>query len=182
MATARARSWRGRGCESSRSGWELRGSAKVAVVQAADFWNLHDPASGGELDGPGIGCVLVEREVGARLMVIDEVTSQDLTQVSFAQDEDVVETLAADRTDQALGERILPGAVRRCENFLDPHPLHAVAELLAIDLVTVAQEVGRRGVVRERVHDLLGCPEGGGVLGDVEVEDAAAMMGEHDED
>jgi hypothetical protein len=67
-------------------------------------------------------------------------------------------------------------------NFLDLHPLHAVAELLAIDLVTVAQEVGRRGVVRERVHDLLGGPEGGRVLGDVEVDDAAAMVGKHDED
>jgi hypothetical protein len=89
--------------------------------------------------------------------------------VSFAEDKDVIETLAAARTDQALGERILPGAVWRRENFLDLHPLHAVAERLAIDLVTVAQEVGRRGVVRERGDDLLGGPEGGGVLGDVEV-------------
>ena len=163
-------------------GWGLRGPAEVAVVQAADFWNLHDLARRGALDGPEVGCVLVEREMGARLMVISEVTGQDSTQVSFAEDKNVVETLAADRTDQALGERILPGAVWRRENFLDLHPLHAVAELLAIDLVTVAQEVGRRGVVRERVHDLLGGPEGGGMLGDVEVDDAPAMVGEHDED
>ena len=120
--------------------------------------------------------------MGARWMVIIEVTRQDSTQVSFAEDKDVVETLAADRTDQALGERILPGAVWRRENFLDLHPLHAVAELMAIDLVTVAQEVGRRGVVRERVHDLLGGPGGGGVLGDVEVDDPPAMVGKHDED
>jgi hypothetical protein len=72
--------------------------------------------------------------------------------------------------------------VWRRENFLDLHPLHAVAERLAIDLVTLAQEVGRRGVVRERVYDLLSVPESGGVLGDVEVDDAAAMVGEHDED
>ena len=92
--------------------------------------------------------------MGARLMVIDEVVGQDSTQVSFAKDKSVVEALAADRTDQALGERILPGAVWRRENFLDLHTLHAVAEVRAIDLVTVAQEVGRRGV-RECVHDLL---------------------------
>ena len=53
-----------------------------------------------------------------------------------------------------------------------------MAELLAIDLVTVAQEVGRRGVVRERGDDLLRRPDGGGVLGDVEVDDAPAMVGE----
>jgi hypothetical protein len=125
-----------------RTGWGLRGSTEVAVVQAADFWNLHDPASCGQLDRPGIGCVLVEREVGARL----------------------------------------PGAVWRRENFLDLHALDAMAELLAIDLVTVAQEVGRRGVVRERVHDLLRSPESGRMFSDVEVDDAPAMVGEPDED
>ena len=72
------------------------------MVQAADFWNLHDLARRGELDRPEVGCVLVERETGARLVVIIEVTGQDSTQVSFAENKDVIETLAADRTDQAL--------------------------------------------------------------------------------
>jgi hypothetical protein len=41
----------------------------------------------------------------------------------------------------------------RCRaNFVDPHALHAVAKLLAIHVVTVAQEIGGRGVVRERVR------------------------------
>jgi len=102
--------------------------------------------------------------------------------VSFAENENVIQTLAPDRTDEALGERILPGAVRRREDFGDPHALHSVPKLLAVDLVTVAQEIGRRGVVRESVHDLLGGPVGGGVLGHVEVDDAPAMVGEHDED
>jgi Beta-lactamase len=43
----------------------LRGLAEVAVVQAADFWNLHDRARRGELDRPAVGCVLVECEMGA---------------------------------------------------------------------------------------------------------------------
>jgi len=94
----------------------------------------------------------------------------------------VIQTLAPDRTDEALGERILPRAVRRCEDFVDPHALHSVPKLLAVDLVTVAQEIGRRGLVREGVHELLGGPVGGGVLGHVEVDDAPAMVGEHDED
>jgi hypothetical protein len=71
--------------------------------------------------------------------------------------------------------------VRRRKNFLDPHALHAAAKLFAIHLVTVAQEVGRRGVVGERSDDLLGGPGGGRMFGDVEVDDAPAVMGEHDE-
>ena len=71
--------------------------------------------------------------------------------------------------------------MRRREDFLDLHALHSVPKVLAVDLVTVAQEVGGRGVVRERLHDLLGGPVGGGVLGHVEVDDASAMVREHDE-
>jgi hypothetical protein len=67
-----------------RIDWGLRGLAEVAVVQAADFWNLHDLARRGELDRPRVGCVLVEREVRARLVVIGEVVGQDSAQVSFA--------------------------------------------------------------------------------------------------
>ena len=152
------------------------------MVQAADFWNLHDPASCGQLDRPGIRCVLVEREVGARLMVIDKVASQDSTQMSFPQDEDMVETVAPDRADQALGERILPRAVRRREDFVDAHAFHAVSKLLAIHLVTVAQEIGWRGVVREGGDDLLRGPDGGGMLGDVEVDDPPAIVGKNYED
>jgi hypothetical protein len=48
--------------------------------------------------------------MGARFVVIGEVPAQDSTQVSFVEDNNVVEALAPDRTDQALGERILPGA------------------------------------------------------------------------
>ncbi len=70
----------------------------------------------------------------------------------------------------------------RRENFLDPHALHAVAKLLAIHLVTVAQEIGGRGVVRKRGDDLLRGPDGGGMLGDVEVDDPPAMVGKHNED
>jgi hypothetical protein len=79
------------------------------VVQAADFWKLHDLARRGELDGPELGCILVEREVCARLMVIGEVAGQDAAQVSLAEDENVIQTFASDRTDQALRVRVLPG-------------------------------------------------------------------------
>jgi hypothetical protein len=158
----------------------LRGLAEVAVVQAADFWKLHDRARRGELDEPELGCILVEREVCARLMVIGEVAGQDASQVSLAKDENVIQTFASDRTDQALRERVLPGAVRCRQDFIDLHTLHSVAKLLAIHLVTIVEEIGGRGVVRERVHDLLGGPSRGGILGDVEVNDMPAVVGEHD--
>ncbi|HEU4368119.1 MAG TPA: hypothetical protein VFV05_07840 [Methylomirabilota bacterium] len=54
-------------------------------------------------------------------------------------------------------------------------------ELLTVDLVTIPEEIGRRGLVRKGVHDLLSGPAGGVVLGHVEVDDAPAVVGEHKE-
>jgi hypothetical protein len=49
-----------------RAGGELGGLAEVAVVQAADFWNLHNLARCGKRDRPEVGRVLVNREMGVR--------------------------------------------------------------------------------------------------------------------
>ena len=54
--------------------------------------------------------------------------------------------------------------------------LHDRAHLRPLDWPPI------RGVVREGVHDLLGRPVCGGVLGHVEVDHTPAMVGEHDED
>jgi len=56
-----------------------------------------------------------------------------------------------------------------------------VSKLLAVDVVTIAEEIGRRGLVREGVDYLLSGPAGGGMLGHVEVDDAPTMVSEHDE-
>jgi hypothetical protein len=57
-----------------------------------------------------------------------------------------------------------------------------MAKLSSVDLVAIAEEVGRDGVVREGVYNLLGGPVGGGVLRHIEVDDTPAIVGEHDED
>src|SRR2546426_135455 len=92
--------------------------------------------------------------------------------MAFTQNEDMVQTLPPDRADEPLREGILPRAVGRREDFADPHALDASSKRLPVDAVAIAEEVGRRGVVRERVEELLGGPGGGGMLGDAEVEDA----------
>jgi hypothetical protein len=51
-----------------------------------------------------------------------------------------------------------------------------------VDRVAIAEEIGRGGIVGEGVHDLLGSPSSARVLGHVEVEDASAIVGQHDED
>jgi hypothetical protein len=70
--------------------------------------------------------------VSARPVIVREVARQGTAQVPFAEDEDVIQTLASDRSDEPLGERILPWAVRRCQDFTDAHAIHAFAERMAV--------------------------------------------------
>jgi len=58
------------------AGARLRRLADVAVMQATDFGNLHDPARRGELDGPDVRRILVEREMRARPVIVGEVCVQ----------------------------------------------------------------------------------------------------------
>ena len=102
--------------------------------------------------------------------------------MSFAENENVIQTLAPDRTEEALRERVLPRAVGRRQDLIDPHAPHSLSERVSVDLIAIAEEIGGSGVVGERLNELLGGPSSGGMLGDVEVEDAAAVVGEHDED
>jgi len=78
-------------------------------MQAADLRDLDDPTCARRLRPPRDRGVLVEGEVRAPQVVVGEVVAQMAPKSAFVPDDDVVETLAADRADQALDERILPG-------------------------------------------------------------------------
>ena len=104
------------------AGAGLRRLADVAVMQATDFGNFHDPARLRKLDGPAVGRILVEREMRASPVIVGEVAGQDAAQVAFAENQNVIQTLAADRADEPLREGILPRAVRSREDCLDRMP------------------------------------------------------------
>jgi hypothetical protein len=86
-------------------GGGLRGLADVAVVQAADFGKLHDPAGRGELDRPGVWSILAEREMGPRVMVVGEVSGQDTAELSLTEDEHVIQALTPNRADEPWDAR-----------------------------------------------------------------------------
>ena len=65
--------------------------------QAADFGELHDLPRCGRRDGPEVGCILVQGEMGARLVVVAEVPGQDAVEVSLAEDQHVIQAFAPDR-------------------------------------------------------------------------------------
>src|SRR5438034_7242611 len=72
--------------------------------------------------------ILVEREVSTSPVVVREVASQGAAQVPFAEDEDVIQTLAPDRADEPLREGVLPRAVGRRQDLIDSHAPHSLSE------------------------------------------------------
>src|SRR5262249_56973640 len=111
---------------------------------------------------------------------VRQVWGWDLVQVALVQNEDGIEALVPHGADEAFRKRMLPRTPRRREDFSDARALDTMSKRLAVD--SVAEKVGWRGVVREGLHDLLGRPLRGGMLGDVEVDGAPPLVGQHDRD
>jgi hypothetical protein len=68
----------------------------------------------------GVGAILVERQMRAGALVVFDVRGQDATQMALVEDYDVIQTLAADRTDHALDVSVLPGRAWCRDDFRDP--------------------------------------------------------------
>ena len=100
----------------------------VSMVEATDFAERHDPAGRRSLDAPPVGRVLVEREMRSCAVIVREVRGQDATQVAFAQPEDMLKALAADRANEPFHEQTLPGALGGREALPNRHAIHALPE------------------------------------------------------
>ena len=55
------------------------------------------------------------------IMIIFEIGTKNVFQVSFVQDNDVVRALSPDRADHSFNKRVFPRAVRGREHFFDTH-------------------------------------------------------------
>jgi hypothetical protein len=52
--------------------------------------------------------IFAQRSVRSGLIIVGGVFAQDPAQVRFAQDDNMVDTLVTDRSDQSFGEAVLP--------------------------------------------------------------------------
>ena len=84
----------------------LRGPSDVAVMQAPGLGNRDDRAELRRLNRPPVGCILVEREVSARPVIVREVRGEDASQMPLAENDDMVQALAPNRADDSLREGI----------------------------------------------------------------------------
>ena len=89
------------------------------VMQAAEVRDLDDRAAGRWLACPWHGCILVEREVRAPVVIIGDIALQVALQRALVQHNDMIEALASKGANHALDVRILPGRPRCRQHFFD---------------------------------------------------------------
>ncbi len=83
-------------------------------------------------------------------MIIVNVFAQDSPQVPLVEDDHVVETLQADRSDYPFDERILPRGARWRKDLLDAETLDATVEVPTVDLISIPQQITEAPCPMER--------------------------------
>src|SRR5262245_60469398 len=91
----------------------------------------------------------------------------------------MVQTFTANRTDDAFDVSLLPRRSRSAEHFFDIHYRDLVVELLAIDPISISQQISRRGIKRKGFEQLLRRPLSRWMSCDVEVHDASSIVCEN---
>ena len=105
-------------------------------------------------------------------MIIREVTLEDGYEIRFVENDHVIQAFSPDGADQ-------PFNVRRSEgrsNLLDAHVLDSLSNIIAVDRVTIQNEIFLCPIPRECLDQLLRRLYRRGVFGDVEMNDTPTVM------
>src|SRR3984957_13460871 len=113
--------------------------------------------------------------------IIAGVGFQDPTQMDLAQDNDVVQTLTPDRSDQPFDKAVLPGRGWCGWLVPDPHGSQSARDHAAIDTVAIADEVARSFIPGKCLRYLTSNPFGRRICCDVDPDEVSAVQPADDE-
>jgi hypothetical protein len=114
--------------------------AFVAMVQSANFRECDHGSFGRRLNASCRRRVLLQGEMCSRAMIISEVRTKDTTKMRPVENDDVIQTLSANGTDQTFHVRTLPRTQRTGEDLGDPQAGNTTADLIAVSAVAVSQQ------------------------------------------
>src|SRR5215468_1727061 len=112
----------------------------------------------------------------SRVVIIVQVIAQGSAQVIFTDDDQMIETLSANRADDAFRVWILEGRSRRCDHFFNLHSLYSQSKFCPVDLISIPERIARRRVFREGFNELSICPFSRRMRCNIEVDDLASVM------
>jgi hypothetical protein len=117
------------------------------------------------------------------LIEVRDVLGQNPAQVTFTEEECVIQALLPSRSHPSLGDRIGPRCSERGADLSDAKALEPTIEQLTIAAIAVVeQKPGRLTVPSATFYDLLRRPLGRWMLGYLNMQDFATGMADHEED
>ena len=112
----------------------------------------------------------------AYAIVIFLVIGKQMANMPLAQDHDVVEALASDRSDQPFNMTVLPRRARGDRPISDAHGSQPAGDRDTIGGVTIADEVAWRLVLWEGFANLSGDPFGGRMCGHIDPDEPSPLQ------
>src|SRR5258708_23331665 len=129
-------------------------------------------------ESPTPGCLLVQSEVRAVVVVVREVIGEESLQMSLVQGNDLVEQFASAASDPTLRDAVLPRALDGGLRARDLHGSNRSRDFQSILRVVGKDEELGRGLIREGCAHLLDTPRAGRMRREIEVQDAATVVAE----
>jgi hypothetical protein len=114
-------------------------------------------------------------------VIVVEVRRENPLQVSIVENDHVVKTFSANRSDHAFTVGVLPRRSGCGENFFNAHVLHTILKVRAVAAIAIPDEIRRRLIPGKRFRDLLSRSACRGIRRDVEVDHSTAIVAEDDE-
>jgi hypothetical protein len=151
------------------------------MVQAANLCERNHPTGFRSLDRPWLRGVLVQSEMRSTVVVIVHEATEVVAKAAFSEHDHVIQAFTADRADHAFDVGALPGARRR-QDLCHAHRRDLIHERVAEDAVPVPQQIARCRLPRKGFSELLGSPFSRRVSGHTDVENAASVVGQYEED
>ncbi len=134
------------------------------------FWREH---------GPGFRRVLIQCKVRPGFVIVRNERLHVPIQRCFVEDNHMVQALSPERTNGPFHKRTFPGGPWSRKDLFDSQCFHLFREVSAEDAVAISKQVTWRAIPRKRFTQLVSSPFGSGMSSDVEVDDTAPIMSQH---
>jgi len=115
-------------------------------------------------------------------MIVVHVGAKHTVEMPLVEHDDMIEHVSPDAANDPLAVRILPRALRGYLDLFDAHGLCPLLKNIAVDAVAVAEQIARRFLPGKCFDHLLRCPLRRWVFCNVKMDDASAIVSQHDED
>src|SRR3982751_3226218 len=121
------------------------------MVQTTGLRNTDDASLFGRLYRSWFGCVLVQRQVTAAVMVVVDKGLELARQAGWMEHDHVIQALSANGANHPFDIGALPGRPWGRQDLLDAHRLHLLDEMESEDEVPTPEDKSRPGLARQSI-------------------------------